>query len=319
MGNADHHHQSATRSHEAAEGTGAGPGHTKTGAGPDHAHAHAHAHGTGEAGETAMAELLDLDAEVLFSYLSEVTAWVHDLAAGGPHQRILDLGSGTGAGAVALAQRFEGAEVIAVDKSAYLLARLREKIRDLGVADRVRTVEADLDAAWPVFGPVDLAWASSSLHHMADPDRALGEIFATVRPGGLLVAAEIDSFPRFLADADHGSSGLEARCHDVMAGIRAEEVPHMGSDWGALLSKAGFTIEAERTFDIVLTPPLPTATGRYAQASLRRIRSGLDDRLSTADLAALDTLISGDGPDGVLRRDDLTVRAEKTVWAARRP
>jgi SAM-dependent methyltransferase len=261
--------------------------------------------------------LLDLDAEVLHSYLSEVTAWVHDLAAGGPHQRILDLGSGTGAGA--LAQRFEGAEVIAVDKSAYLLARLAEKARDLGVAGRVRTVVADLDAAWPVLGPVDLAWASSSLHHMADPDRALGEIFAAIRPGGLLAVAEIDSFPRFLAGADAGSSGLEARCHDAMAAIRADEVPHMGSDWGGLLGRAGFTIEAERTFDIVLTPPLAAATGRYAQASLRRVRSGLDGRLSAADLAALDTLISNNGPDGVLRRGDLTVRAEKTVWAARRP
>ena len=154
-----------------------------------------------------MAELLDLDAEVLHSYLSEVTAWVHDLAAGGLHQRILDLGSGTGAGALALAQRFEGAEVIAVDKSAYLLARLGGKARDLGVAGRVRAVEADLDAAWPVLGPVDLAWASSSLHHMADPDRALGEIFAAVRPGGLLAVTEIDSFPRFLAGADLGAAG----------------------------------------------------------------------------------------------------------------
>ena len=33
----------------------------------------------------------------------------------------------------------------------------------------------------------------------------------------------------------------------------------MGSDSGGLLSKAGFTIEAERTFDIVLYPPLPAA------------------------------------------------------------
>lgn len=93
----------------------------------------------------------------------------------------------------------------------------------------------------------------------------------------------------------------------------------MGSDWGGLLGKAGFTVEAERTFDIVLTPPPAAVTGRYAQASLRRVRSGLDGRLSAADLAALDTLISNNGPDGVLRRGDLTVRAEKTVWAARRP
>jgi SAM-dependent methyltransferase len=265
-----------------------------------------------------MAELLDLDAEVLHSYLSEVTAWVDELAAGQPH-RILDLGSGTGAGALALARRFEGAEVIAVDRSAYLLARLGDKARDLGLAGRIQTIQADLDIAWPALDPVDVAWASSSLHHMADPDLVLRETFAAIRPGGLLVVAEIDSFPRFLADAaDPSRSGLEARCHQAMAGVRARDVPEMGSDWGSRLRKAGFTVEAERAFDIVLTPPLPAATGRYAQASLRRMRSGLDDLLSDADLAALGTLIDSDGPDGILH-GDLTVRAEKAVWAARRP
>jgi SAM-dependent methyltransferase len=276
--------------------------------------------GNGESGEAAMAELLDLDAEVLHAYLSEVTGWVHELAASRPVQRILDLGSGTGTGALALAQRFEGAEVTAVDMSAYLLGRLRDKARDLGLAERVKTAEADLDAEWPAIGPVDLAWASSSLHHMADPDRVLTEVFATMNSGALLVVAELDSFPRFLPDGTGpGEAGLEARCHAALDRIRASELPHMGSDWGSRLSKAGFSVEAERTFAIHLTPPLPAATGRYAQASLRRLRSGLDGQLSDGDLAALDTLISSDGPESLLRRDDLTVRATRTVWAARRP
>ena len=62
-----------------------------------------------------MADLLDLDGEVLHAYLSQAIAWVHQVAAGRPVQRILDVGSGTGNGALALAERFPGAEVIAVD------------------------------------------------------------------------------------------------------------------------------------------------------------------------------------------------------------
>src|ERR1700680_1971348 len=112
---------------------------------------------------TAMAEILDLDADVLHSYLSEVTAWICEQAAGLPRRRILDLGSGTGAGALALVQCFEEADVIALDKSEQLLARGQAKARELGVEDRIRTVQADLDAAWPVIDPVDLVWASSSL------------------------------------------------------------------------------------------------------------------------------------------------------------
>ena len=66
-------------------------------------------------------------------------------------------------------------------------------------------------------------------------------------------------------------------------------------------------------------PPLPPATGRYAQASLRRIREGLGGGLSAADLATLDTLIDSDGQAGVRQRDDLAVRTTRTGWLARRP
>jgi SAM-dependent methyltransferase len=281
---------------------------------------HHHHHPGAGTGEAAMAELLDLDAEVLHSYLSEVTAWIHELAADLPPGRILDLGSGTGTGTFALLQRFEGTDVIAVDVSKELLDHLRDKARVLGLADRVRTVQADLDAAWPAIDAVDLVWASSSLHHMADPDRVLTEVFAALHPGGLLAVIEMDSFPRFLpGDLGSGRPGLEARCHAVLAEERAAELPYLGSDWGSRLSQAGFTIEAERPFVIELTPPLPVSAGRYAQASLRRIRSSLDGRMSADDLAMLDTLIDSDGPDGLLRRDDLTVRTTRTVWVARRP
>jgi hypothetical protein len=163
------------------------------------------------------------------------------------------------------------------------------------VADRIRAVQADLDKAWPPAGPADLAWASSSLHHMADPDRVLTEVFAALRPGGLLVVAEMDSFPRFLPDdLGLGHPGLEARCHAALAEGLARELPHLGSDWGSRLSKAGFAIEAERTFTIDLTPPLPPSARRYAQATLQRIRSGMDGRISAGDLATLDTLIDSD-------------------------
>src|ERR1022692_2030209 len=188
-------------------------------------------HPAAEADESALAELLDLDAEVLHSYLSELTAWIQEQATDLAPRRILDLGSGTGTGAFALLRRFEGADVIALDRSEQLLRHLRDKARDLGVADRVRTVQADLDAGWPAVDTVDLVWASSSLHHLADPDRVLTEAYAALRPFGLLAVIEMDSFPRFLPDdVGLGRPGLEARCHALLAERHADEVPHLGSD-----------------------------------------------------------------------------------------
>ena len=127
----------------------------------------------------------------------------------------------------------------------------------------------------------------------------------------------MDSFPRFLPD-DIGP-GLEARLQAALTEARASELPHLYSDWGPRLSAAGFTIEARRTFDIDLAPPLPALAGRYAQASLMRLRSGLDGRLSASDLATLGPLLDGDGPGSVLRRDDLTIRGSEDGLGGQAP
>jgi SAM-dependent methyltransferase len=279
-------------------------------------HSHHHdAHPGDEASEAALAELLDLEAEVLHEYLSDVIDWAGQLTPGSP-RRILDLGCGTGTGTLALARRFGEADLTAVDVSAPMLARLAARARELQLDGRIRTVQADLDAGWPDTGLADLVWASNSMHHMKDPDQVLAGVFAALRPGGLLAMAEIDSFPRFLPGSV--GPGLEDRLHAALAEARAEDLPHLGSDWGPRLTAAGFTIEAERTFVIDMTPPLPARAGRFAQASLARLRSGLDGRLSASDLATLATLLDGSGPDSVLHRDDLAIRAARTAWAARR-
>lgn len=260
----------------------------------------------------AMAEILELDAEVLGTYLSELTTWLGELSDREP-VRVVDLGSGTGTGAIALARRFPRAGVSAVDVSPQMLQRLSVKASGLGLADRVRGVQADLDQDWPALGTSDLVWAAAALHHLADPDRVLSHVFDALRPGGLLAVTEMDFFPRFLPeDIGVGRPGLEARLHAALKGAPAAR-------WTDHLVRAGFTPVAERAFVIDLPAPLPGATARYAQACLRKLRSHLDGQLPAEDLAALDAVTDDESPHGVLRRDDLTVRTTRTTWVGRRP
>ncbi|GAA4497335.1 hypothetical protein GCM10023191_040660 [Actinoallomurus oryzae] len=278
-------------------------------------HTSPHMHAVHDVGDQT--ELLDLDAEVLAEHLASITDW---LPIESSPRGIVDLGCGTGAGVLALLRRFPEAELTAVDSSAVHLHRLREKVAAAGAADRVRIVQADLDAAaWPELGTPELVWASASMHHMADPDRALGQVHDLLAPGGLFAVVELAGFPRFLPeDAPKDAPGLEERCHAALDHHHAEHVPHRGADWRAKLAKAGFTIEGERIVAVSIDPSETDAVGRYALSSLRRMRGSVAPALTAEDLTALDRLLDTGGPHSILRRDDLRVRTERTVWAARR-
>ncbi|MDF6043920.1 class I SAM-dependent methyltransferase [Streptomyces sp. JH14] len=262
------------------------------------------------------AEILDLDAEVLAEHIASITAW---LPVRADPRHIVDLGCGTGAGTLALLKRFPGAEVTAVDTSAGHLERLQHKAEAAGLADRVRTVQADLDGAWPELGTPELVWASASLHHLADPDRTLHQVHDTLAPDGLFAVVELAGFPRFLPeDAPADRPGLEERCHAALDRHHAEHMPHRGADWGPKLTAAGFTVEGERLITVNLGPPHTEAVGRYALSSLTRLRGSVARALTAEDLTALDRLLDTGSPHSILRRDDLTVRTERSVWAARR-
>jgi SAM-dependent methyltransferase len=253
--------------------------------------------------------MLDLDAEVLHEYFRDVIGWVGREAADRPS--IVDLGAGSGTGSLSLVRELPGSTVTAVDVSPEMLAHLRSRADAAGLGDRVRTIEADLDQPWPDLGPTDVIWAASSMHHMADPANALASAFGALRPGGLLVIAELESFPRFLAGTP--DEDVELRGHAEAAKRRDEAGMHMHENWGDRINHAGFTSLTERHFDIDLRPPLPEATARYAEVSLARMRYGLDGRLASSDTAALEKIIAG-----LADRDDLSIRTERTVWLARR-
>ena len=257
-----------------------------------------------------LGDLLDLDAEVLHEFHREVITWA---ASAAPERaRIVDLGAGTGTGTLALARHLPAAEVIAVDVSTEMLDHVRHRAAAAGFADRIRTVPAHLHQSWPDLGPADLVWASAALHHLGDPGHTLAQARVLLRPGGAFLITELESFPLFLSDTE--GAAVEQRGHAVLAQARLQAGLRMGEDWTAHLRAAGFAVEAERRFDIALSPPLPAAAGRYARLCLERMRHGLDGRLSGDDLAALDTLAAG-----IADRADLTVRTTRTVWLARRP
>ncbi|WP_020418560.1 trans-aconitate 2-methyltransferase [Amycolatopsis sp. ATCC 39116] len=267
--------------------------------------------------DSAQAEILELDAEALAEHTTGIIRW---LPLHGSPRQIVDLAAGTGAGTFALLDQFPEAHVTAVDTSPGHLRRLSEKACARGVDGHVRTVLADLDeATWPDLGTPDLVWASGSVHHLADPGRALRAVHDLLAPGGLFVVVEMAGLPRFLpttAPADR--PGLEDRVHAAGDRLHARHLPHRGADWGPMLAAAGFVVEGELQVDVNVEGAGNPVVGRYALHALQRVRGAVAAELDREDLAALDRLLDVDGPHSLLRRDDLAVRTKRSVWAARR-
>jgi SAM-dependent methyltransferase len=117
--------------------------------------------------------VLDLHAEVFGDHLAAVLGMT-----GVPTARsVVDLGAGTGTGSRLLRERYPAATVTCVDNDPQMLEMLREQ----GFA----VIEADLDDGFPALSgssktaeavPVDLVWASSSLHHVTHAAQLLSGV-----------------------------------------------------------------------------------------------------------------------------------------------
>lgn len=285
---------------------------------PDTGHRHEH-----DPGHDDLTGLLDLDADVLHAYWAAALDWVRDGAAGAAPARVADLGAGTGTGAIGLAQRFPAAEVIAVDITAHSLRLLDERAAGLGLASRLRTVVADLDAGWPALGPLGLTWASMSLHHLADPAATLRQVLAATASGGLIAVAEFREPLRFLpADLGTGEPGFEDRALAALGQAHAAEMPALGTPWSPRLADAGWQVVAERDFPVDLPGPAHPRAGRYATAWFSRLSDGLNHGLAggldAADRGTLAALLDAGGPHSLLRRTDLRIRGTRSVTLGRR-
>lgn len=283
------------------------PHHGAPGHGHTHDHGHTHTH------DDASVRMIELDPVVHAGFLADVTTWLRGQADDLTVRRVLDVGPGTGAGTVALAEQFPGAEVVAADVSEVMLERVRALAAARGLSARVSPEHADIAADVSGLGRFDLAWASASLHEAGDPDRAFQNLFAALRPGGLLAVVEMDGPPRVLPLE---LADLEGRLHAAFEPVRQGNAYHL--DWSAPLARAGFDLEVLRTVTIEETADGHGPAGEFATLFLTRMVNAAAAQLSGPDAAQLAALL-GDGPDGLRQRSDLRLRGSRSVWLARRP
>lgn len=104
-------------------------------------------------------------------------------AENGPE--VLVAGCGTGADAIAVARRFHGARVLAVDLSLASLAYAQRKTRELGVTN-IEYAQADILELGSLERSFDVVSAIGVLHHLADPLEGWRILISRLRPGGCM-------------------------------------------------------------------------------------------------------------------------------------
>lgn len=167
--------------------------------------------------------------------------WLVEALQPAPDWQALDLGTGAGHAAMAVAPHL--AQVTAVDLAEAMLAVARR----LAVGRNIENIvfqSADVQALPFADHTFDAAFTRYSAHHWDDPAGALQEAARVMRPGAPLVL--IDTISPGEAALDTFSNGLEMlRDPSHVRNARVVE-------WRTALQEAGFAVESVREWPIVL-------------------------------------------------------------------
>lgn len=111
-------------------------------------------------------------------------------------QQIMDVATGTGDLAIAMARKVNEAHILGVDLSEEMLSEARKKIKRLELEKRITLEKGDAENLTMVASEsVDAATVAFGVRNFENIERGLSEIYRTLRPGGKLVVLEF-SMPK---------------------------------------------------------------------------------------------------------------------------
>ena len=108
-------------------------------------------------------------------------------------KHIMDMATGTGDLAIALAKRIDSSTIYGADFSSEMLAVAKQKIEHLGLSERISLTECNAEDIPLEDGAVDAATVAFGVRNFEHQREALTEIKRTIRSGGHLVVLEFSN------------------------------------------------------------------------------------------------------------------------------
>lgn len=110
--------------------------------------------------------------------------------------KIMDVATGTGDLAIAMAKRVDRTQILGVDLSEEMLAVARRKVEKQGLEERIMLAKGDAENLDMVTSEsIDAATVAFGVRNFENIERGLKEIYRTLKPGGKLVVLEF-SMPK---------------------------------------------------------------------------------------------------------------------------
>lgn len=176
-----------------------------------------------------------LDRARAVSTIAENRRLVRDAVAAGPGDAVLDVGSGNGEEARAIAQLVgEDGRVVGVDLSSALVEEARR--RTPKTLANIEFIVADGHALPFSDGEFDAVRTERTLQHVEDPQQVAEEMVRVTRPGGRVAAWEPDWGLLFVSSSDQATSSAVAE--RVAGSVRN---PRIGRGLAALFGRAGLS------------------------------------------------------------------------------
>ena len=200
-----------------------------------------------------------------------------------PGMRVLDLGTGVGAMAAALARRHPGIDLWGIDLQ---IAQLSQALALNPVASYIQCDAARMPFPDASFDRVHASWV---LEHIPDPGAVLREVHRILVPGGQCFFLEVDNTTLRLAPPVPEADEALAALNRVQ--ISGGGDPFIGKKLDGLLRAVGFSTVQVRWLDIVGDETDPE-TLRASVEELAEIFESLDEALGPAHAALLHTAAS---------------------------
>lgn len=111
-------------------------------------------------------------------------------------QLVMDIATGTGDLAIAMAKRIDDVRIMGVDLSEEMLRVAHGKVLKLGMAERISLTKGDAENLDMVASEsVDAVTVAFGVRNFENLEQGLGELYRTLKPGGKLIVLEF-SIPR---------------------------------------------------------------------------------------------------------------------------